>query len=184
MEKLQKRETALNMPKIRLASAVQRDSIVDGPGIRTVVWTQGCPHNCPGCHNPQTFAFDGGELVDVEDVIKIIKEAKLQNGVTFSGGDPMMQAKELLPIAKAVKELGLSLWSYTGFTYEALLKRPDAVELLQYIDVLVDGRFVLEEKTPYLTYKGSRNQRLIDVQESLKQGIVIISEYDKVNEGI
>lgn len=168
--------------KIRLASELQTDSIVDGEGIRTVIWTQGCPHHCPGCHNPETFSFAGGFEVEVQDIIKQISELEIQDGITFSGGDPFVQSEECAEIAKAAKKLGLSTWAYTGYTFdELLIKRQEnkgIEEFMNNLDVIIDGRFVLEEKSYDIYYRGSRNQRIINVQESLKTNkIVLIDKY-------
>lgn len=166
--------------KIRLAHELQTDSIVDGEGIRTVIWTQGCPHHCNGCHNPRTFNYKGGFEADTDDIIKEISNVQLQDGVTFSGGDPMVQAEACAKIAKAAKELGLSIWTYTGYTFEELQEKakenPGIMEFLQYIDVLIDGRFILEEKSMDIYYRGSKNQRIIDVPKTLKRNRVILKE--------
>ena len=170
--------------KIRLAREIQTDSIVDGKGIRTVVWTQGCPHHCKGCHNPHTFNCEGGFEADTDDIINQISSVQLQDGVTFSGGDPMEQAEACAIIAKAVKKLGLSVWAYTGYTFEELQEKakenPSIIEFLQYIDVLIDGRFILEEKSMDIYYRGSRNQRIIDVPKTFKKNkVVLIDKYMK-----
>lgn len=166
--------------KIRLSSELQSDSIVDGEGIRCVIWTQGCPHHCPGCHNPKTHSFDDGFLRDTEDIIEQIKNLELQDGITFSGGDPMMQAEACTQIAKACKEMNLNIWCYTGYTFEELLTDPLKVEFLKYIDVLVDGRFEIAKKSYDAMYRGSTNQRLINVKDSLKKGkCVTIRKYQK-----
>ena len=162
--------------KIRLAADLQVDSIVDGEGIRTVLWTQGCPHKCKGCHNPQTHDFNGGVEVDVEEVIEALKEVKHQDGLTLSGGDPVCQSEACYVICKAAHEMGMNVWCYTGFTYESMLKNPSRRKLLDEIDVLVDGKFILEEKSYDLYFKGSRNQRIIDVQRSLKEERVVLVE--------
>ena len=107
--------------KIRLASDIQTDSIVDGTGIRAVVWTQGCSHNCPGCHNPGTHDFKGGEEVDVDDVKEVLSELEFQDGVTFSGGDPFFQPAACAELAEHVQKLGMNVWCYTGFLFEDLL---------------------------------------------------------------
>ena len=166
--------------KIRLAAYLQPDSIVDGEGIRTVLWTQGCPHHCPGCHNPETHDFEGGALIDVDEVISELKKIKNQNGITLSGGDPVCQADACYEISKAAHALGLNVWCYTGFTYEQMLLNPKARRLLEQIDVLVDGKFVLEEKSYDLYFRGSRNQRIIDVPKSLEEEkVVLIDKYMK-----
>lgn len=164
--------------QIRLSSPIQKDSIVDGPGLRTVIWTQGCPHKCPGCHNPETHSFRGGTLVSMEEVIEIINNLENQDGITFSGGEPMMQPRECLVIAKRAKELGYNVWCFTGFLFEDLLSSPDRVEFLKYIDVLVDGKFDYNLKSYSTKYRGSTNQRIINVKSSLKKGkAVLIREY-------
>ena len=166
--------------KIRLAADLQEDSIVDGEGIRTVLWTQGCPHHCPGCHNPQTHDFNGGLLVDIEDVKDAISDLRGQDGLTFSGGDPFVQPKECAEIARFARSIGLNIWCYTGYTFEQLLalskKKADILEFLQEIDILVDGRFMLEKKSYSALFRGSTNQRLIDVKRSLEEGSVILKQ--------
>lgn len=162
--------------KIRLAADLQPDSIVDGEGVRTVLWTQGCPHNCKGCHNPQTHDFNGGVEVDVEEVIEALREIKNQDGITLSGGDPVCQSEACYEISKAAHEMGLNVWCYTGFTYEVMLLSKSKRKLLEQIDVLVDDKFILEEKSYDLYFKGSRNQRIIDVQRSLKEERVVLVE--------
>lgn len=164
--------------KIRLAvSTIQTDSIVDGEGIRSVIWTQGCGHNCKGCHNPETHSFCDGLLIDVEELKKKISVLEGQDGVTFSGGDPMEQAGACAELAEYCKTLGLNVWCYTGYTFEELLRKgkfvPDIVRFLQSIDVLVDGKFILEEKSYDVVFRGSKNQRLIDVPNSLKSGFAV-----------
>ncbi len=162
--------------KIRLAADLQVDSVVDGEGVRTVIWTQGCPHNCKGCHNPGTHDFNGGVEVDVEEVIEELKNVKNQDGITLSGGDPVCQSEACYEISKAAHDMGLNVWCYTGFTYEAMLLSKSKRKLLEEIDVLVDGKFILEEKSYDLYFKGSRNQRIIDVQRSLKEERVVLVE--------
>lgn len=160
--------------KIRLAAGLQSDSIVDGEGIRTVVWTQGCPHHCKGCHNPGTHDFLGGAIVDVEDVITELKTIKGQDGITLSGGDPVCQSDACLEIARAAHSMGLNVWCYTGFTYEEMIRNPKQKKLLEEIDVLVDGKFILEEKSYDLYFRGSKNQRIIDVARSLEEEKVVL----------
>lgn len=168
------------MQKIRLAYDVQNDSIVDGPGIRTVIWTQGCSHNCKGCHNPETHSFDSGKLIDIETVKKEIKKYSYNDGITFSGGDPMFQVEACLELAKYAKSLGQNVWCYTGFTFEQLLKMSETnktyLEFLREIDTLVDGKFELKNRNLSLLYKGSTNQRVIDVKTSLELKKAIIDE--------
>lgn len=161
---------------IRLASDLQTDSIVDGPGIRTVIWTQGCSHGCPGCHNPGTHSMSGGVVVDVEDVKKALDEVQGQDGVTFSGGDPLYQIEPVIELAKYIKSKGLNIWIYSGFTYEEIISMPRGKELLEIVDCLVDGKFELERRSLDLLFRGSENQRIIDTHESLKKGKVVLIE--------
>ena len=168
---------------IRLAADLQTDSIVDGPGLRAVIWTQGCGHHCRGCQNPQTWDFDGGGLVPIKEVLAAIDELKYHTGLTLSGGDPLYQVKECLEIIKYARKKGLNIWVYTGFTWEEIMKmsKKDKIylEFLKYVDVLVDGRFILEERDLSLLFRGSRNQRLIDVPKSLKEDkIILLDEYE------
>ncbi|MEG2321954.1 MAG: anaerobic ribonucleoside-triphosphate reductase activating protein [Bacilli bacterium] len=166
--------------KIRLAQSLESDSIVDGQGVRTVIWTQGCRHNCKGCHNPLTHSFTSGFLIDIEEIKKEIANLKIQDGITFSGGDPMCQPLPCLEIAKYCKQLGLNIWCYTGYTFEQLLEMDTAKEFLKYIDVLVDSKFILEQRSLDLKFKGSRNQRIIDVKKSLEnKQVILITKYDK-----
>lgn len=162
--------------KIRLAADLQEDSIVDGKGIRTVIWTQGCSHNCPYCHNPGTHDFNGGELVDLEDVIERLENLTGQDGVTFSGGDPMFQPKACSILAKKIHELGMNVWTYTGFTFEELLNNgnKDILEFLKNTDVLIDGKFEIDKKSMDLEFRGSTNQRIIDVAKSLEKNKVVL----------
>lgn len=170
--------------KIRLAADLQTDSIVDGLGIRTVVWTQGCSHNCPNCHNPITHDFNGGELVELDDVIDAIYDLEGQDGVTFSGGDPMFQAKQCAVLAKVVHNLGMNVWAYTGFTYEQLINHgnPDILEFLSEIDVLIDGKFDINKRSLDLEFRGSSNQRVIDVPKSLENHKVTLYDLNKTKE--
>lgn len=169
--------------KIRLATPqIQQDSVVDGEGIRAVIWTQGCPHHCPGCHNPETHSFTSGYLIDTSEIKEQIKKLSFHTGITFSGGDPLMQTEACLDLAKYAKELGLDIWCYTGFTFEELLlamkSKPIIKEFLTNIDVLVDGKFKLEEKSYDTVFRGSSNQRIIDTKKSLIKGEAVeISEY-------
>lgn len=164
--------------KIRLASDLQTGSIVDGEGLRAVIWTQGCIHNCYGCHNPSTHSIDGGFLTDTKVINRQLDSLTLEDGITFSGGDPMMQIDACLDIAKHAKKIGLNIWCYTGYTFEQLLKmskvKPSLKEFMSLIDVLVDGKFVLEKRSLNLKFRGSRNQRLIDCKRSVNENKVII----------
>jgi len=170
------------MARLRI-SGLMNDSIVDGPGLRYTIFTQGCPHHCEGCHNPQTHPFKGGKNISVKKIIKEIDDNPLLYGVTLSGGDPFVQAKNLIPIAKHVKEKGLELACYTGYLFEQLIggEIAYAKELLSYVDILIDGKFVISLKSLDCKFKGSRNQRTIDVQASLKENKAIISQNPKWN---
>ncbi|OPJ54666.1 anaerobic ribonucleoside-triphosphate reductase activating protein [Alkalithermobacter paradoxus] len=158
--------------KIKLASDIVTDSIVDGPGLRTVIWTQGCKHKCKGCHNPQTHDFNSGFEVSVDDVIKKIRKVKLQRGITLSGGDPFEQPEALSIICKEAKKNNLDIWAYTGYTFEEIMNQNNPnhkkwITLLEDIDVLVDGRFIEDKKDIFIKFRGSKNQRIIDVKKSL-----------------
>ena len=159
--------------QIRLAG-VEPESIVDGPGYRLAVFVQGCPHHCPGCHNPATHDFSGGTLRDTAEITAMLGKNPLVRGVTLTGGEPMMQAAALCEIARAARERGMSVWCYTGYTLEALLKEqnPDRMRLLALVDVLVDGPYIAHERSLDLLYCGSRNQRLIDMPATLSAGEV------------
>ena len=163
------------MSSIRIAGTIS-ESIVDGPGFRYVVFTQGCPHHCEGCHNPQTHDFAGGSVVDTGTLLGQIQANPLLSGVTFSGGEQFCQPKPLIEMAKEVRAAGRNVMAYSGYTYEQLLTSddPDVRELLSLCDILVDGPFVLAERDLTLRFRGSRNQRLIDVPKSLEQGEVVL----------
>ncbi len=156
-------------------SGITGDSIVDGPGIRLTIFTQGCPHHCPGCHNPQTHDPNGGFWGDTDDILAAMAENPLLDGITLSGGEPFLQPVPCLELAKGAHHLGLTVWAYTGYTWEALLaeNNPDRVAFLQEIDILIDGPFLQEERSLELRFKGSRNQRTIDVKKSLEAGRII-----------
>lgn len=150
-----------------MLSGIEPESIVDGPGIRYVLFTQGCPHACPGCHNPKTHPFEGGFPADIPAILQEVRENPLLKGVTFSGGEPFCQAGELAKLAKQLRAQNprLDLLIFTGYTLEQLLAMGvEAVELLEQADWLVDGRFLLEERDLTLRFRGSRNQRLIDLR--------------------
>ena len=165
------------MKPIRLAGVV-RESIVDGPGYRFTVFVQGCPHSCPGCHNPETHDFAGGTDTDPQKIIDAVGKNPLLDGVTFSGGEPLCQAEALLPVAQAVKQMGLTLMIYTGWTFEQLLEQndPHVMALLQLADWLVDGPFVLAKRDLTLLFRGSQNQRVLDLPASLAKGEAVESE--------
>lgn len=167
--------------KIRLADTnILTDSIVDGEGLRAVIWTQGCSHNCKECHNPETHDFNKGTLIDIEQIKEKINKLTLQDGITLSGGDPFFQPEASKEIAKYAKEQGLNVWAYTGFLFEELIQNKKTKELLNYIDVLVDGKFDIEKKSLNIKFRGSTNQRIINVPKSLKTGKTVqIKKYDQ-----
>ena len=151
---------------MRIAATVQ-DSIVDGPGLRFTVFVQGCPHHCPGCHNPQTHDFSGGFDADIPAILDAIREDPLLDGVTLSGGEPFCQAEALLPLVREVKKMGKTVFAYSGYTLEQLLElgktHPAVLELLKLCDTLVDGPYVEALRNLDLEFRGSSNQRIIDL---------------------
>lgn len=163
--------------KIKISGAVN-DSIVDGNGLRFTLFTQGCPHHCKGCHNPQTHDFTGGFWSDTEEILKTIAENPLLDGITLSGGEPFSQPEPCAILAEGAHQLGLSVWAYTGYTWEALQEEADPTRMafLRQIDVLVDGPFLEDLRSLELRFKGSANQRTIDVQRSLAENKVILWE--------
>lgn len=145
-------------------SGVVKESIVDGKGIRYTIFTQGCPHNCKGCHNPHTHDFSKGYYESIENIIDDIKKNPLISGITLSGGEPFCQAEPLIELVKEIKKLGKNVWAYSGYTYEQLENNaePFSAELLGLIDVLVDGKFEIDKRDLTLLFRGSKNQRIID----------------------
>lgn len=137
------------------------DSIVDGPGLRFVVFTQGCPHACPGCHNPDTHDPAGGKDVPIEDIIADMRKNPLTDGLTLTGGEPFAQPEACAKLARAAREGGLNVWCYTGWTLEQLQNMPEAQVLLREIDVLVDGPYDQTRRSLTLQWRGSENQRII-----------------------
>lgn len=162
---------------LRIAGVV-RESIVDGPGIRFVVFTQGCPHHCKGCHNPESHSPDGGYDCEVGTILGEIQKDPLLSGVTFSGGEPFTQPEELIELGSAVRALGLGLIIYTGYLAEDLLasENPQIKRLFELADYVIDGKFVMEQRNLELRFRGSDNQRIVDVQETLKSGAVVTAE--------
>ncbi|MBR5228908.1 MAG: anaerobic ribonucleoside-triphosphate reductase activating protein [Firmicutes bacterium] len=165
--------------QLRLSGVID-ESVVDGPGMRYVLFVQGCPHKCPGCHNPQTHDFEGGTLISVEEALERIRATldsdSLIDGMTISGGEPMSQAAALVPIADEAKARGLDLMIYSGYTYEKLLEMSSEDKaighLLEVADKLVDGPFVMAQRDLTLEFRGSRNQRFIDLVKTRKTGKV------------
>ena len=159
-------------------SGIVNDSIVDGPGLRLTVFMQGCPYGCPGCHNPQTHDVMGGREADTEEVRAMLKKNPLLDGLTLSGGEPLLQPQAAREMAEMAKAQGLNVWCYTGDTVEHMLKNcaPDVMAALEHVDVLVDGPFILEQKTLDLRFRGSRNQRLINMPATLNAGMAVLWE--------
>lgn len=163
---------------IRL-SGIAYESLVNGLGIRRVFFAQGCKHNCKGCFNPDTHSFDGGDIRNMDELITDVLGNPILKGVTFSGGDPFEQADKFAYMAKIFKYNKLNIWSYTGYTFEVLLNNKDNKgwrDLLNNIDVLIDGRFEVDKIQEGLKFKGSTNQRIINVKESLKHSKVILMD--------
>ena len=163
--------------KLRLF-VTANDSIVDGPGRRYTVFVLGCIHNCTGCHNPGSHDIEGGYEKDVLEIFSEISRNPLLDGVTFSGGEPFLQAKPLCELAKLVKDKNLNIYVYSGFTFEQLLSGANEEngwrELLEISDVLIDGKFEEDKKHYTLLFKGSENQRIIDIKESFKKGEAVV----------
>lgn len=151
--------------EIRIAG-IESESIVDGPGLRYVIFSQGCKHNCQGCHNPETHSFFGGTVDETSRIVDEILENPLLSGVTFSGGDPFSQPEPFIDIAERLKGKGLGIWCYTGYTMEELMEKGTEAQknLLTHIDTLVDGRFVLARRTLSIPFVGSSNQRVLDLK--------------------
>ena len=146
--------------KIRVLD-ILRQTMADGPGLRTSIYCAGCKHHCPGCHNPQSWPMDGGREMSLDELMDIIKSDALSN-VSFSGGDPFFQAPAFTELARRIKEeTGKTIWCWTGFTIEQIKKDPEKSKMLDYIDVLVDGPFILEQRDTHLKFRGSPNQRII-----------------------
>lgn len=158
--------------KICVADIVD-ESIVDGPGIRMTIFMQGCPHHCPGCHNPHTHDPDGGYEVNVYEVIDKFRKNPLLDGITFSGGEPFEQPYALQFLSSVVQTFGKTVWCYTGWTWEEILSDEKKRKALVCIDVLVDGRFDVSQRSLAIPWRGSKNQRIIDVAKSLHNGKIV-----------
>lgn len=153
------------------------DTTVDGPGWRTSIYCAGCRHACPGCHNAETWPFDAGTTMSVDEVMEQLRAT--DGNITFSGGDPMYQAEAFTELARRIREeLHRTIWCYTGFTFEQVLADPVMSRMLPYLEVLVDGPFVAAQRSLDLLFRGSSNQRLIDVQRSLRENKVVEYEYN------
>lgn len=165
--------------KIRIAGVV-RESIVDGPGLRFAVFTQGCAHACHECHNPETWDFDGGYECEIKKILDAVSENPLLDGITLTGGDPLYQAEASYKLAKAIKERGLSVVVYTGFTYEEILEMAkddeEILNLISVIDILIDGKYEHDLRDLTLKFRGSTNQRIIDMERSMAKGKATIDE--------
>ncbi len=162
-------------------SGIVNDSIVDGPGIRLTIFVQGCPHHCPGCQNPQTHAFQGGKLMSTGEILSKIRKNPLLDGVTFSGGEPFCQAEALAELGREIKKLNLNIMTYTGFELEYLIKNQDDknhyADLLSVTDWLVDGEFIESQKSLNLLFRGSANQRILDISQSMRQHKPVITNF-------
>jgi anaerobic ribonucleoside-triphosphate reductase activating protein len=161
-------------------SGITPESLVDGPGLRYVIFTQGCPHQCPHCHNPETWDNDAGKEYSVKQVIRFLKQQKkTKQGVTFSGGEPFLQAAGLAEVAQAARQINWDVVTYTGYTYEELIRLindgSDGVEaLLSASDILIDGKYIYEFHSIELPFRGSSNQRMIDVAKTRKKGQIVL----------
>ena len=168
--------------KIRLAGIAQ-NSLVNGPGLRKVFFSQGCTHHCKNCFNPLTWSFEGGKLIEIDDLVAQVKKEYFLDGVTFSGGDPFEQADKFAILAKKLKNNKINIWCYTGYTWQQLLERAktdkDTQDLLELCDVVVDGPFVEELHQENLLFRGSSNQQIIDVKSSLEQNKIVLFYAEK-----
>lgn len=165
--------------KLRIAGVI-RESIVDGPGIRFVIFAQGCPHRCPGCHNPGTHDFEGGYLCSPEKILEAVAVNPLVSGITFSGGEPFCQPEAFYQLALGIRKINpeLDILSFTGYTLEALQEKRQAVpavgSLLEVLDYLIDGPFLEDQKDLSIPFRGSRNQRFIDLKASSEAGEMVL----------
>ncbi len=169
--------------KIRIAGIVP-ESTVDGPGYRFTIFTQGCHHSCPGCHNPQTHPVDGGTETTADKIIDKMTGNPLLSGITLSGGEPFLQPAPLVQIAQAAHEIHLNVMVYTGYTIEKLLEMAksdtDVKNLIASSDIIVDGPFLIDQKDLTLRFRGSKNQRIIDAEKSLEDGRAVLTQFDKI----
>jgi len=169
IETLKKKLSHITLP---LAGIVE-ESVVDGTGLRTTIFVQGCPHQCKGCHNPSAWEFSGGQKFTLAELFDKVQSNPLLSGITLSGGEPFCYAKELAVLSQAVRELGLNVWCYTGYTLAELQEKAQSdlstKKLLDQIDVLVDGPFIESQKSGLLKFRGSNNQRIIDLNSMRTQ---------------
>lgn len=168
IKNIEEREFAKESSMNIKVAGLTPQSIVDGKGLRYTVFTQGCPHHCKGCHNPQSWAMDAGEVKDIKDIFNEFLKNPILKGMTFSGGEPFVQPKPLIELAKLVKSVNKDITIYSGYTYEELIamENEDIQELISLADVLIDGKFIEEEKNLELLFRGSENQRLIDLNKT------------------
>ena len=152
--------------------SIAEGTSVDGPGLRTSIYFAGCCHHCEGCHNPQSWDINNGKPTTIDALLEVIRYNEFP--VTFSGGDPLYQIEAVTELARQIKQqLGYNIWCYTGYLWEEILQHEEFMPLLQYVDVIVDGRFVLSQRNISLLFRGSNNQRIIDVQQSLSTGTIV-----------
>ena len=165
--------------QIKIAGIV-KESIVDGPGIRLVVFTQGCVHNCIGCHNPDTHSFSQGYYTTIDNIVEMVEKDPLLDGITLSGGDPFHQGRVCGILANRIRDMGLNVVTYTGYTFEEIMNEIDInigwKELLYATDILVDGKFDIGKRSLLLKFRGSENQRIIDVKRSLENNQIVIAD--------
>ena len=161
-------------------SGIVKQSAVDGPGLRLAVFTQGCPHRCPGCQNPETHDFEGGQDIPISDILSELDKNPLLQGITLSGGEPLARARELLPLTQGAKAKGKDVVCFTGYTLEELLAKAEEdkylAQLLKDIDLLIDGRYDAAQRDLTLRFRGSRNQRVLDLAACLASGQVVLAK--------
>lgn len=163
--------SSTNNRLLRVLDIVEGTS-VDGPGLRTSIYFAGCENCCEGCHNPQSWSPDGGRAMSIGEIMDIIDEADMN--VTFSGGDPLFRPEGVIELARRIKSSGgKTLWCYTGYTFGQVAADERRRGILEYADVLVDGRYIAAERDETLRFRGSRNQRIIDVRRTLQEGRVV-----------
>lgn len=167
--------------QIRLAGIAQQ-SLVNGKGMRKVFFSQGCTHYCPACFNKETWSFEGGQMFEMDELINQLKKETYLDGVTFSGGEPFQQQNKFAYMATEIKKIPMNIWCYTGYTFDQLLelskKDSNIKTMLENIDVIVDGKFDENLQDPKIKFRGSKNQRIIDVQKSLKNNKIEILDFD------
>lgn len=149
---------------------------VDGPGFRTAIYFSGCEHACPGCHNPSTWSHDAGHTMTIDTIMSVIEDNDFD--VTFTGGDPLYQAAELMPLISRIKETGKTIWLYTGFSFEEAMANPVQAEIIKAVDVVVDGPFIISLRDENLVFRGSSNQRVIDIKATLDCSRIVTIDVD------